>query len=297
MSHQTEYDLRMRSYKSITDAHLIPRTPVIIQIDGRAFHTFTRGFKKPFDQVLMAAMRYTAEYLCRNIQGCVLAYTQSDEINLLLIDYEKLETSPWFDNRVQKLASIAASMATLVFNDFFKKGITKENSTFTDEWLDNGDFNPKYKDEELNKLWITHKRASEKGAEFAACAFNLPREEVTNYFNWRQQDAIRNSIQMVGQAHFSQTELNGKCNQEIIEMLIQQRDIDWNKLEIYKQRGTCIIRSAHSSFLLNGKQITTDTWSYDFDIPRFIGEGRDYIERYLYPDDPNNTISRKDGNN
>ena len=100
MSHQTEYDLRMRSYKSITDAHLIPRTPVIIQIDGRAFHTFTRGFKKPFDQVLMAAMRYTAEYLCRNIQGCVLAYTQSDEINLLLIDYEKLETSPWFDNRI-----------------------------------------------------------------------------------------------------------------------------------------------------------------------------------------------------
>ena len=238
MSHQTEYDLRMRSYKSITDAHLITRTPVIIQIDGRAFHTFTRGFKKPFDQVLMAAMRYTAEYLCRNIQGCVLAYTQSDEINLLLIDYEKLETSPWFDNR-----------------------------------------------------------ALLKGAEFAACVFNLPREEVTNYFNWRQQDAIRNSIQMVGQAHFSQTELNGKCNQEIIEMLIQQKDIDWNKLKIYKQRGTCIIRSAHSSFLLNGKQITTDTWSHDFDIPRFIGEGRDYIERYLYPDDPNNTTSRKDGNN
>lgn len=116
MSHQTEYDLRMRSYKSITDTHLIPRTPVIIQIDGRAFHTFTRGFKKPFDQVLMAAMRYTAEYLCRNIQGCVLAYTQSDEINLLLIDYEKLETSPWFDNRVQKLASIAAPLIISIKN-------------------------------------------------------------------------------------------------------------------------------------------------------------------------------------
>ena len=76
-----------------------------------------------------------------------------------------------------------------------------------------------------------------------------------------------------------------------------EEDIDWNKLKIYKQRGTCIIRSAHSSFLLNGKQITADTWSHDFDIPRFIGEGRDYIERYLYPDDPNNTTSRKDGNN
>lgn len=175
MSHQTEYDLRMRSYKSITDAHLIPRTPVIIQIDGRAFHTFTRGFKKPFDQVLMAAMRYTAEYLCRNIQGCVLAYTQSDEINLLLIDYEKLETSPWFDNRVQKLSSIAASMATNYFNQIFKELVKTIGRKYHSP----------------NHRYI---RASLKGAEFAACVFNLPREEVTNYFNWRQQDAIRNSI-------------------------------------------------------------------------------------------------------
>ena len=262
MSHQTEYDLRMRRYKSITDAHLIPRTPVIIQIDGRAFHTFTRGFEKPFDPVLMAAMRYTAEYLCKNIQGCVLAYTQSDEINLLLIDYEKLETSPWFDNRVQKLASVAASMATNYFNQIIKTIGRRYHS-------------PNH----------SYDRALLKGAEFAACAFNLPREEVTNFFNWRQQDAIRNSIQMVGQAHFSQTELNGKCNQEIIEMLLQQKNIDWNKLETYKQRGTCIIRSIHSSFLLNGERITTDTWSTDYDIPYFIGEGRNYIEKYLYPDE------------
>lgn len=274
MSHQTEYDLRMRRYKSITDTHLIPRTPVIIQIDGRAFHTLTRGFQKPFDIVLMATMRETAEYLCKNIQGCVLAYTQSDEINLLLIDYEKLETSPWFDNRVQKLASVAASMATNFFNKRFRELSSIPVKSFGTRF---------------------YKRARLKGAEFAACAFNLPREEVTNYFNWRQQDAIRNSIQMVGQAYFSQTELNDKCNQEIIEMLIQQKDIDWNKLETYKQRGTCIIRSAHSSFLINGKRIITDTWSYDLDIPRFTGEGRDYIERYLYPDDPNIT-SRKDGN-
>lgn len=152
----------------------------------------------------MAAMRYAAEYLCRNIQGCVLAYTQSDEINLLLIDYEKLETSPWFDNRVQKLASIAASMATNYFNQKFKELVKIIGRRY---------YSPNH----------SYDRALLKGAEFAACVFNLPREEVTNYFNWRQQDAIRNSIQMVGQAYFSQTELNGKCNQEIIEMLIQQK--------------------------------------------------------------------------
>ena len=265
MSHQTDYDLRMKRYKSITDTRLIQRTPVIIQIDGRAFHTFTRGFDKPFDSILMAAMRETAEYLCRNIQGCVLAYTQSDEINLLLIDYEKLETSPWFDNRIQKLASIAASMATNHFNQKFTE--------FT-----------KMIGRKHNSPNRSYNRAILHGAEFAACAFNLPREEVANFFNWRQQDAIRNSIQMTGQAYFSQSELNGKCNQKIIEMLIEQKNIDWNKLETFKQRGTCVVRSEHDSFLLNGERITTDTWSTDYNIPIFIGEGRNYIEKYLYPD-------------
>lgn len=264
MSHQTEYDLRMRRYKAVTDTHLIQRTPVIIQIDGRAFHTLTRGFQKPFDTVLMATMRETAKYLCKNIQGCVLAYTQSDEINLLLIDYEKLETSPWFDNRVQKLASVAASMATNFFNKKFRELSSIPVKSFGTR---------------------SYQRAVLNGAEFAACAFNLPREEVTNFFNWRQQDAIRNSIQMTGQAYFSQSELNGKCNQEIIEMLLQQKNVNWNKLETYKQRGTCIIRSEHNSYLLNGERITTDTWNIDYNIPYFIGEGRNYIEKYLYPND------------
>lgn len=283
MSHQTEYDLRMRRYKAVTDIHLIQRTPVIIQVDGRAFHTFTRGFQKPFDTVLMATMRETAEYLCKNIQGCVLAYTQSDEINLLLIDYEKLETSPWFDNRVQKLASVAASMATNFFNKRFRELSGQKSEYLEVECRKNPYLENRA---QLTKLSIAHTKSAKKGAEFAACAFNLPREEVTNYFNWRQQDAIRNSIQMTGQAYFSQSELDEKRNQEIIEMLIKQKNVDWNKLETHKQRGTCITRSAHSSFLLNGERITTDTWSTDYNIPLFIGEGRSYIEKYVYPDDP-----------
>lgn len=282
MSHQTEYDLRMRRYKAVTDTHLIQRTPVIIQVDGRAFHTFTRGFQKPFDTVLMAVMRETAEYLCKNIQGCVLAYTQSDEINLLLIDYEKLETSPWFDNRVQKLASVAASMATNFFNKRFRELSGQESEYLEVECRKNPCLENRT---QLTRLSIMHTKSACKGAEFAACAFNLPREEVTNYFNWRQQDAIRNSIQMTGQAYFSQSELDEKRNQEIIEMLSKQKNVDWNKLETHKQRGACITRSAHSSFLLNGERITTDTWSTDYNIPLFIGEGRSYIEKYLYPDE------------
>ena len=115
-----ELGSRMKNYyESIPKTRLMRRTPVAIRIDGKAFHTFTRGFQKPFDEVLGNAMARTMEHLCRNIQGCIFGYTQSDEITLILIDYQTLETSAWFDYEVQKICSIAASMATLAFNRYY----------------------------------------------------------------------------------------------------------------------------------------------------------------------------------
>ena len=116
---------RMKDYESVSKTRLIKRMPVIIRIDGRAFHTFTKGFKRPFDEVLIKTMQETMKYLCENIQGCVLGYTQSDEITLTLIDYQTLDTSPWFDNEVQKICSITASMATMAFNKFFQQNVEK----------------------------------------------------------------------------------------------------------------------------------------------------------------------------
>ena len=112
---------RMKGYENISRSYLIRRIPVIIRLDGKAFHTFTRGLKKPFDEILMNTMWETAKYLCENIQGCKIAYTQSDEISLLLTDYENIDTSAWFDNNVQKMVSISASMATLAFNKCFEE--------------------------------------------------------------------------------------------------------------------------------------------------------------------------------
>lgn len=113
---------RMKTfYEGIPKTRLMRRCPVAIRIDGKAFHTFTRGFNKPFDEVLIEAMQETMRYLCENIQGCVLGYTQSDEITLILVDYKKLNSSAWFDYEVQKMCSIAASMATMAFNNFFKE--------------------------------------------------------------------------------------------------------------------------------------------------------------------------------
>jgi tRNA(His) 5'-end guanylyltransferase len=113
---------RMKTfYEEVPKTRLTRRTPVAIRIDGKAFHTFTRGFDKPFDEVLGNAMVATMKYLCENIQGCVFGYTQSDEITLILIDYQKLTSSAWFDYEVQKICSIAASMATMEFNRQFNE--------------------------------------------------------------------------------------------------------------------------------------------------------------------------------
>ena len=287
---------RMKTfYEGIPKTRLMRRCPVAIRIDGKAFHTFTRGFNNPFDEVLIEAMQETMRYLCENIQGCVLGYTQSDEITLILVDYKKLNSSAWFDYEVQKMCSIAASMATMAFNNFFKEGITKENSAFTDEWSDNGDFNPKYKDEELNKLWITHKRASEKGAMFDARCFNIPKEEVTNLIYWRQLDASRNSIQMVGQANFSHKELQNKSCNQIQDMLMEQKGINWNNLPIYQKRGSCCIKIKNQidEVMTNEQQkfgedkvtkivsIEKSRWIIDKEIPIFKGDNREYIDKLI----------------
>ena len=214
---------RMKTYyEQVPKYRLMRRTPVAIRIDGKAFHTFTRGFAKPFDEVLGNAMVHTMEYLCRNIQGCVFGYTQSDEITLLLIDYQTLDTSAWFDYEVQKMCSIAASMATMAFNKCFKEEV--------DIWFRSNIFAFPENDhnEELMSLWDRYRTAVDNGAMFDARCFNIPKEEACNLVYWRQLDATRNSIQMVGQANFSHRELQGKSCNMIQDMLHEQRGINWN---------------------------------------------------------------------
>lgn len=179
---------RMKTfYEQIPKTKLMRKCPVAIRIDGRAFHTFTRGFHKPFDEVLIKSMQETMKYLCENIQGCILAYTQSDEITLILVNYKKLTSSAWFDYEVQKICSIAASMATMAFNNIFFKYVKEFDLELA--YNDNG-----IDTKENRKLWEIYKKAINKGAMFDARCFNIPKEEVTNLVYWRQLDASRNSI-------------------------------------------------------------------------------------------------------
>ena len=250
---------RMKTfYEQIPKTKLVRRIPVAIRIDGKAFHTFTKGFDKPFDRILMKAMRETMKYLCENIQGCVFGYTQSDEISLILVGYKKLNSSAWFDYEVQKMCSISASMATIAFNKAFTRLANKYINTAIDAWnISNND----------KKYIKTLDNAMAKGAIFDSRCFNIPIEEVTNLIYWRQVDAIRNSIQMVGQVNFSQKQLQGKGCADIKEMLVEKGDA-WENYPIAAQRGSACIKE-------DGE------WIIDNYMPILKGESREYLDRYV----------------
>ena len=277
MSVNDELGKRMKTYyEQIPKTRLMRRTPVAIRIDGKAFHTFTRGFQKPFDEVLSKAMQETMKYLCENIQGCVLGFTQSDEITLILIDYQNFETEAWFDYRTDKMCSIAASMATMAFNKFFyAEALDRYNQTISDGII---------QEQENVKLMKVHQMAAEKGAMFDARVFNIPKEEVANLIYWRQLDAIRNSIQMVGQANFSHKELQNKSCNQIQEMLLQEKDINWNDFPTYLKRGSCCVKKTYQNPEVDIKDgvCRRTKWVIDLDIPIFKGDDRNYIEKLIY---------------
>lgn len=266
---------RMKEYyEQIPKTKLMRRCPVIIRIDGKAFHSFTKGFKRPFDNVLIESMQETMKYLCENIQGCVLGYHQSDEISLVLVDYHKLTSNAWFDYEVQKICSIAASMATVAFNKIFEQNCIEYSQVVPNTELG-------------RKVMDVYSKASEKGAMFDARCFNIPKEEVTNYIYWRQLDATRNSIQMVGQANFLHEELHGKSCNQIQDMLMTQKDINWNDFPVYQKRGSCCVKESYSTVDLSTytgsiDAITRTRWIIDKEIPIFKGEDRNYIDKLIY---------------
>jgi len=231
---------RMKGYENVTRNVLTRRMPVILRVDGRAFHTYTRGMKRPFDMMLHNAMLETAHALVREIQGAKIAYGQSDEISVLITDYDTLTTDAWFGNNIQKMVSVAASLTTVAFN----KAI--------------GGY-PNYEPPLFQTM-----------AQFDARVFNLPREEVVNYFIWRQQDASRNSVQMLARHHFSHRECHRKSTNDLQEMLMDEHGVNWNDTPTHFKRGFCVYPDKAGNVP-------------DREIPIFT-QDREFIERFVHPD-------------
>lgn len=234
--------MRMKEYYEYpSSVRLTRRIPVILRLDGKCFHTFTSGCDKPFDVELSNAMVSTAYDLVREIQGAKFAYIQSDEISILLTDYDKLETSAWFDYNVQKMCSVASSLCTVKFSEHYIK---------------------------------------KNGAMFDARVFNIPKEEVVNYFIWRQLDWMRNSVQMVARSKYSQKQLHGKNNDELKEM-IRIKGVNWDFMEdIWKYGGV-----TYKKFVVVNNNMTSQFPIYDtsWEIEsafKFV-ENREFFDIYL----------------
>lgn len=198
---------RMKGYENVNRTYLMRRTPVIIRLDGKAFHTYTKGCDKPFDEQLHQVRSATLKYLCENIQGVILGYSQSDEISLILKDWNNFNTSAWFDNNLQKLVSVSAGMCTMKWNKL--AGYMYEH--------------------ELGVL--------QNDAIFDSRAFNLPKEEVVNYFVWRQQDWERNSVQMLARSFYSQKECFKLSCPELITKVENEKGVVWGNLDNWKKQG------------------------------------------------------------
>lgn len=219
----SDFDKRMKQYESIYNQKIIPHIPIIIRIDGHNFHNFTKQCNRPFDIRLSKAFQVATAGLDRAIGKFEVAYGQSDEVSILIYNPDTM-TQEYYDGKIFKFCSLVASTFTVEFNKAYK----------SDNW-----------------------------ATFDCRVFQLPVNEVTNYFIWRQNDATRNSIQMVGQALFSHNELQGKSCNKIQDMLMEQKNVNWNDTATKFKRGWCI-----------------DNVGVDNNIPIFT-QDRWYIERFL----------------
>ena len=271
---------RMKDYEMRDRYFLQKRIPVAIRVDMRAGHTFTRGFKRPFDYIFMKSMQETAKYMCENMGNAKFAYVQSDEITIILTDYDTLETDCWFNYRTDKLCSISASMATMAFNKYFEENVTNEVLEYK--------MVPHCVEiqQEIKEYHNTLIAALDKGAMFDARCFNIPKEEVTNLIYWRQLDASRNSIQMVGQANFSHNELQNKSCNDIQDMLMLQKNINWNDFPTYQKRGSCVVKSDEKETItednIGTKMTIRSKWIIDKEMPILKGKDRAYIDKLVY---------------
>lgn len=260
---------RMKGYEQAARTTFPKRMPLIVRVDGKAFSKLTSGLKgpgDPFNRDFVDAMNKVAVVLCREIQGAQVAYVQSDECSVLVHGYKKFESTPWFDNQCQKIVSVAASIAASVFTSCTPKIFNKieKHDCLPMEWCDPQDIRPVF---------------------FDARAFILPEHDVANYFLWRQQDAMRNSVQMLARSHYSHKECDGKSC-EMMKVMLAEKNVKWDELPGGLRRGRVVVkRPEQHTFVAQGEPRTVmrSTWSAE-DAPTF-SQNRNFFEHMLKTED------------
>lgn len=246
---------RMKKYEEAARVEFPRRMPLIIRVDGKAFSKLTAQLPdKPFNRDFISVMEGVATALCMEVQGAELAYSQSDEVSVLVHNYKTFNSEPWFDNQLQKIVSVAAAVASATFT--------------ANSWRMFCDKTPA--EDRLGSRRCPSLNDIEPGY-FDARAFVLPEAEVTNYFMWRQQDAVRNSVQMLARSLFSHKECHGKNVTQMKEMCAAAGS-PWEALTPTIRKGRCVKKNYVEGVRMG--------WHVDTDIPMF-GENRAYVEGLL----------------
>jgi len=231
---------RMKTYERAARVVLPPRLPIIVRVDGKAFHTWTRDLDRPFDEGLIDVLDAAALHLCDEIQGAQLAYVQSDEVSVLVHPYKRYSSQAWFDGQLQEIVSVSAAIASAT--------VTR---------------------------WSGRVHGEQREAHFDSRAFVLPEADVCNYFIWRQQDATRNSIQMLARSLYSHRECHQKNQRDLLEM-IRGAAQSWDDLPTSLRRGRCVV---HKTFT-RPEGAERHRWAIDNETPVFRDD-REYVERRL----------------
>jgi tRNA(His) guanylyltransferase len=266
-----ELSKRMKTYEGCYKTIITPRSYIIIRLDGKNFSKYTKDLVKPFDESLSHAMNETAIALCKEFNA-KFAYTQSDEISILITDIsDNPESQPILGNVLQKLCSLTASVATAKFNEIrnmqYLMDLDKE---LIKESID-GDFVIDFP----------------KQAFFDARVFVVPNaDEVVNHMVWRQQDSTKNSISMAAHAllgHKATMNLSGEQKQE---MMFQEKGVNWNDYPTKFKRGVIIskktiLKQAYNLVGVNsiGNDLTVERtkWMVDYETPIFTKD-----KQYLF---------------
>ncbi len=263
---------RMKNnYEDITRFKLPKRTYSIIRLDGKSFHTYTKNLKRPFDLDFINDIDETAKYLCDNVQGVKLAFVQSDEISLVLTDFDKLNTSSYFDGNIQKIASVTASISTAKFNQLrMIRNINTKTQDTNWEKVTGKTFKLNI-DQCIDTMLAT----------FDSRVFTIPtKTEVINYLIWRQQDTVRNSIQNVAQSLYSQKELHCKNTKQLQE-LIFQKGINWDNYDAKLKRGRLIIKD-NTKYIDKYTKQKTNWYSI---APEIFTQNKDLLNELLPQND------------
>ena len=243
---------RMKGFENFYRTYIRMREPIIIRVDGKAFHTLSANFDKPYDYDLIHIMDNVAIALCEQIQGAVFAYVQSDEISVFVYPWLNPNSEPWFQNNINKIVSVSAGIASAHFTS------------------------------EMGWKLFGYEMAMQpvKPVVFDSRAFTLPMDEVNNYFIWRQKDWLRNSVQMHARSLYSQKQLNGKKLPELLQM-IEDKGENWNDNCSGVRHGRGIAKSYDYKVVEEtGESVERSHWTVCHELPKFT-EDREFISKLL----------------